>query len=61
MAGSRAYLGGLTNVGSAGRYWSSSVIGIGSRGLFFSNFSSGSAGMGDEYRVAGGAVRCIKD
>ena len=50
--------GALTYVGSTGFYWSSTVSGTISRGLYFeSNF----AGMTNDSRAVGGSVRCIKE
>jgi hypothetical protein len=50
--------GSLINVGSYGRYWSSTVNGTLSRAL---RFSSSSASMGGDNQVFGLSVRCIKD
>jgi hypothetical protein len=50
--------GSLGSVGSYGYYWSSTVDGSGSRGLYF-----GSTGAGMYYgsRAGGDSVRCLKD
>ena len=53
-----ASAGELTNVGTHGYYWSSTVAGGNSRGL---NFSSSSAGISSVYRAYGYAVRCINE
>ena len=59
MAGYRSISNGsLNDVGTLGRYWSSTVSGTSSRRLIF---LSSSASMNDYYRGAGLAVRCIKD
>jgi len=59
LAGYRYYsTGALTNVGSFGYYWSSTVSGTNARFLFF---YSGNANMRDFNRAYGFAVRCIKD
>jgi hypothetical protein len=59
MAGSRvASSGSLDNVGTVGRYWSSTVSGTGSRGLYFYSIV---ALVGTGNRAGGFAVRCIKD
>lgn len=50
--------GNLDVVGSQGYYWSSSVFGINSVGLFF---NSSSATMTNFYRGSGFSVRCIED
>ena len=50
--------GALGNVGSGGLYWSSTIGGPGSRGLYF--FSS-SATMTSGSRADGFSVRCLKD
>jgi uncharacterized protein (TIGR02145 family) len=58
-AGVRFYNNGvLSNTGSEGRYWSSTVGGSYSRML---NFSSNSALMNDYLRSMGCSVRCIKE
>ena len=57
--GSRNEDGSLRNVGSSGRYWSSSVSGSYTRALDFDNSSL--AGMSSDYRVYGRSVRCIRD
>jgi uncharacterized protein (TIGR02145 family) len=59
MAGNRNLsLGSLSNVGSFGIYWSSTVSGTYSRDLIF---DPSNANMLDDYRALGLAVRCIKD
>jgi uncharacterized protein (TIGR02145 family) len=50
--------GSLHYVGSVGYYWSSTVDGIYSRGLYF---DSSNASMGSYNRAVGFSVRCIKD
>lgn len=50
--------GSLSNVGTVGYYWSSTVIGTNSRFLFF---SSSDAGMSIFSRAVGLSVRCIKE
>jgi len=50
--------GGLLDVGTNGRYWSSSVSGSNARRL---RFRSSSAGLGNGRRANGLAVRCLKD
>ena len=50
--------GALTNVGSNGRYWSSTVSGTFARYL---NFYSSSAGLSSLSRANGFSVRCIKE
>lgn len=50
--------GGLTFVGSIGRYWSSAVSFSNARIL---NFDSSLASMNNFFRVGGATVRCIKD
>jgi hypothetical protein len=50
--------GSLSDVGSYGFYWSSTVSGTNARGLLF---SSSAAVMHTSSRVAGGSVRCLKD
>jgi len=50
--------GSLLEVGNYGRYWSSTLYGIGSRGLYF---YSSNAGMLGYTRACGLSVRCIKD
>jgi uncharacterized protein (TIGR02145 family) len=49
--------GSLLNVGTGGRYWSSSVNGVYSQFLYF---SSSNAFMGFNYRASGRSVRCLK-
>jgi uncharacterized protein (TIGR02145 family) len=51
-------IGTLGGVGASGNFWSSAVSGTYSR---FLGFASSSAGMGDDDRAAGLAVRCLKD
>jgi uncharacterized protein (TIGR02145 family) len=59
VAGYRLYSNGsLSNVGSYGNYWSSTVVGTYSRYLYF--FSS-NAYMSSSSRANGFSVRCIKD
>lgn len=57
LAGFRLYYssGTLSNVGSSGKYWSSSVVGVQSKFLYFGYGTTG----GD--RAYGYSVRCIKD
>jgi prepilin-type N-terminal cleavage/methylation domain-containing protein/uncharacterized protein (TIGR02145 family) len=50
--------GSLSNVGSFGNYWASSVDGADSRGLYF---LSSSAAMYSSGRANGVTVRCLKD
>lgn len=59
VAGYRGYTAGaLTNVGTHGLYWSSTVSGASARSL---NFTGGSANMYGSYRAHGFSVRCIKE
>jgi hypothetical protein len=59
MAGYRDYNNGtLTDVGSVGDYWSSTVSGAYSLNLYF---DSSGAGMSGNYRAYGFTVRCIKN
>jgi hypothetical protein len=59
LAGNRAFLNGLlTDAGSFGWYWSSTVNGPNSKTLLF---SSGQASMTNGARSNGYSVRCIKD
>jgi len=59
VAGSRLNsTGALTNVGSYGYYWSSTVSGANARYLYF---NSRVAGMGATNRADGFSVRCIKE
>jgi uncharacterized protein (TIGR02145 family) len=59
MAGRRdGTSGSLGTVGTRGYYWSSTVSGTGSRGLYF---SSSNAYMQDYVRAGGFSVRCLKD
>jgi uncharacterized protein (TIGR02145 family) len=50
--------GSLSNVGSDGRYWSSTVGGAYSRSL---GFASSNANMHSNSRASGLSVRCLKD
>ena len=50
--------GSLFNVGTFGRYWSSTVSGTSSRYLYF---NSSSAFIYDASRASGFSVRCLKD
>ena len=59
LAGYRAYINGsLLYVGSGGRYWSSTVVGISARRLYF---NSSNAIMLAGNRANGFSVRCIKE
>lgn len=59
VAGGRSHHdGSLGFVDEAGYYWSSTVSGGSSRGLYF---FSGGAGMNNYARAKGHPVRCIKD
>jgi hypothetical protein len=59
MAGFRSNVdGSLTNVGSYGIYWSSSVDGASASILYF---SSSDANMYSDGRALGLSVRCLKD
>jgi uncharacterized protein (TIGR02145 family) len=59
MAGYRSFSNGsLSNVGTDGRYWSSTVSSTGSRRL---DFNSIGTGMNTLNRAGGYSVRCIKD
>jgi uncharacterized protein (TIGR02145 family) len=59
MAGNRdSNNGTLTDVGSGGHYWSSTVSGTNSRAL---NFNSSAANVNDYNRAYGLTVRCIKE
>jgi uncharacterized protein (TIGR02145 family) len=59
VAGRRENSNGLlSQVGSSGLYWCSTINGAFSRFLFFPN---NQANMNDHYRAYGFAVRCIKD
>ena len=59
VAGSRTLTNGESaNVGTQGRYWSSSVSSTVSRNLYFSSLG---AGMGNNDRAYGFSVRCLKD
>lgn len=59
VAGYRYFSNGsLSNVGSSGRYWSSTINGTSSRYL---NFYSSHASMSSSLRARGFSVRCIKD
>ena len=59
VAGSRLYSdGSLNNVGSFGRYWSSTLYSTDSRSLtFYSSFTM----VDKDHRAYGLSVRCIKD
>jgi hypothetical protein len=58
MAGNRrSSNGSLDNVGTSGRYWSSTVSSTNSRYLYFDS----NAGMNTSIRAGGGSVRCLKD
>ncbi len=58
VAGTRTRSNGsLSNVGTYGRYWSSTVSSTDSRYLFFSSY----AGIYASFRARGYAVRCLKD
>jgi hypothetical protein len=50
--------GSLSQVGYYGRYWSSTVNGIGSHSL---HFNSSNANMGSGLRMNGYSVRCLKE
>lgn len=50
--------GSLSNFGSSGRYWSSTVSGSNARYMYF---NSSHAFMSSSRRAYGGSVRCIKD
>jgi uncharacterized protein (TIGR02145 family) len=59
MAGGRSSrFGSLSNAGTSGRYWSSTVSSADSRDL---RFGSSNAGMNNDDRASGASVRCIKD
>jgi uncharacterized protein (TIGR02145 family) len=58
VAGIRFSDGSLSNVGTAGHYWSSTVSGAYAAALFF---LSSSAGETTGYRADGFSVRCIKN
>lgn len=59
VAGRRSYSNGaLTNIGSYGFYWSSTVSGTSARLLYF---YSSNAHMNSFFRAYGFSVRCIKD
>ena len=59
VAGGRYYINGsLSNVGSYGGYWSSTVAGAYSRSLYI---DSSNAGMSSGSRAAGVSVRCLKE
>ena len=59
MAGSRGYNNGsLSNVGSNGLYWSSSVDGDFASNLYF---ESSNADVFFFYRARGYSVRCLED
>ncbi len=50
--------GSLTNVGSKGYYWSSTVDGIYCEMIYF---DAGNSNGGSTYRASGCSIRCIKD
>ncbi|SEJ36558.1 succinogenes major domain (Fib_succ_major), partial [Cyclobacterium xiamenense] len=59
MAGRRSFsLGSLGDVGTSGKYWSSTVSGTLSRNLSFTNSA---ASMYTNFRTYGYSVRCLKD
>ena len=59
MAGNRNYSSGsLYNVGTGGRYWSSTFSGASASYL---RFNSSVASMNNDYRAGGFSVRCLKD
>jgi len=59
VAGNRSFIdGSLFDVGSRGRYWSSTVGGADSRALYF---GSSNANMSSSRRAYGFSVRCLKD
>jgi len=58
MAGIRSNNGSLSNVGTVGYYWSSTVSGSDARLL---NFSSNAGSIFSFDRALGGSVRCLKD
>ena len=62
MAGYRNYrvvdAGSLSNVGSVGDYWSSTLSGTASRDL---DFSSSNANMHTDVRAYGVSIRCLKN
>jgi hypothetical protein len=61
MAGHRdGSNGSLSNVGSSGNYWSSTVVGNPS-GHWYISFHSSYAGNGLTNMASGTAVRCLKD
>jgi hypothetical protein len=61
LAGNRSYSGNnFNNVGSEGRYWSSTVA-VGSVNTQNLHFWSGNAQISDNERAYGFSVRCIKD
>ena len=59
VSGHRNFSAGLlVNDGVNGDYWSSTVSGTSSRGLYF---NSSNASMNTDFRASGLAVRCLKD
>jgi uncharacterized protein (TIGR02145 family) len=54
----RSSNGSLDDVGSVGRYWSSTVNGANAYYLYFISYN---AGMYFSYRAYGFSVRCLKD
>jgi len=50
--------GSLNNVGSNGKYWSSTISGTNARNL---NFNDSNANMNNNNRANGFSVRCLKD
>ena len=61
LAGNRSYSGNnFNNVGSEGRYWSSTVA-VGSVNTQNLHFWSGNAQISDNERAYGFSVRCIKE
>ncbi|MBK7301638.1 MAG: hypothetical protein IPI90_00015 [Saprospiraceae bacterium] len=61
MGGYRQADGSLEDVGSNGRYWSSTATPSAGGGAYYLYFSSGSARLDSGNRVIGRSVRCIKD
>jgi len=58
LGGSKDVNANLTNVGTYGYYWTSSVNGTGSQGF---DFNSSNTYIYNRYRIYGFSVRCIKD
>uniref|UniRef100_UPI004047A0EC FISUMP domain-containing protein n=3 Tax=Algoriphagus sp. TaxID=1872435 RepID=UPI004047A0EC len=58
MAGLRSNNGSLFDVGTFGRYWSSTVSSTNARRL---DFNSSTANMSTRNRASGLSVRCLKD